>query len=469
MKTLSLLLIIISAPILIQAQPVAKKLDDAIKKFEADPQMQGAIVSLHVINTNTAAVVYSKNGGIGLPTGSTLKVITAATAYELLGSNFRYKTNLMYDGLIENNTLNGNLYIEGSGDPTLGSWRYPDFTAAKLLSKYVAALKQQSINKITGNVYLNASRFSLQPIPGGWSWDDMGNYYGAGVWGLNWRENQYDLLLKPGKMEGDDVQIIKTEPSLQGVVLFNFLKTGKKGSGDNAIIYCAPYSGSGFVEGTVPAGDGFKISGSFPNPVLQLQDELISALAINNINVDGSFMNSTALAMGGQIMPKATKNFYTYLSPSLDTINYWFLRKSINLYGEALLKTLALERKGEGNLDDGIKMVKDFWATKGISPTSINIKDGSGLSASNRVTANALTTVLNYATRQPWYASFFNALPEYNNLKMKSGTIGGTKSFTGYSHAKDGTKYTFAIIVNNYNGSSSGIVGKMYKVLDVLK
>jgi D-alanyl-D-alanine carboxypeptidase/D-alanyl-D-alanine-endopeptidase (penicillin-binding protein 4) len=71
---------------------------------------------------------------------------------------------------------------------------------------------------------------------------------------------------------------------------------------------------------------------------------------------------------------------------------------------------------------------------------------------------------MQYARTRPWFKSFYSALPEYNGIKMKSGTIGGAKSFTGYVGG-----YTFAIVVNNYNGSATEIVGKMYKVLDVLK
>jgi D-alanyl-D-alanine carboxypeptidase/D-alanyl-D-alanine-endopeptidase (penicillin-binding protein 4) len=76
---------------------------------------------------------------------------------------------------------------------------------------------------------------------------------------------------------------------------------------------------------------------------------------------------------------------------------------------------------------------------------------------------------MQYARLQPWFAGFYNALPLYNGLKMKSGTIGGAKSFTGYVKSASGTEYTFSIIINNYNGSAAQIVSKMYKVFDVLK
>ncbi|MEP7319211.1 MAG: D-alanyl-D-alanine carboxypeptidase, partial [Panacibacter sp.] len=64
---------------------------------------------------------------------------------------------------------------------------------------------------------------------------------------------------------------------------------------------------------------------------------------------------------------------------------------------------------------------------------------------------------------------FYNALPLYNGMKMKSGTIGGAKAYAGYHTSKSGTEYTFAIIINNYDSDAGSIVPKMFKVLDELK
>ena len=74
-----------------------------------------------------------------------------------------------------------------------------------------------------------------------------------------------------------------------------------------------------------------------------------------------------------------------------------------------------------------------------------------------------------YAQKQTWFDYFYDALPVYNLMKLKSGTIGGSKSFAGYHQSKDGTKYAVSIIVNNYSGSASAIVNKMFTVLDILK
>ncbi|MFI5187310.1 MAG: D-alanyl-D-alanine carboxypeptidase/D-alanyl-D-alanine-endopeptidase [Chitinophagales bacterium] len=452
------------------AQNISEKLQKAYQQFESDSQLKHAISSLYVINAKTGKVVFDKNSQIGLVPASTQKIITATTAFELLGKDYRYKTEIGYDGQIKDSVLEGNFYIVGSGDPTFGSWRYIHTKRDTILKYLSSILKNAGVRKISKDLILDDSKFSFQPIPGGWIWDDIGNYYGAGTWGINWNENQYNLLLKPGNKEGDIVEIKGTEPQLDISALTNLLISGNPGSGDNGYIYLPPYSIFGFVTGTVPAGEqGFQISGSTPFPTNQLSGNIENLFSANNFQLKGSCRPSEYYLNNKLSLPAYKKVLEKIYSPTLDSIVYWFLQKSINLYGEALLKTFAYEKKGFGATDSGVVIVKDFWKQKGLDPEELNIKDGSGLSPQNRVTTHAQVEILNYAKQQSWFSYFFNALPEYNNMKMKSGSISDVKGFCGYQTSGDGTQYIFSFLVNNYSGSSSAVVNKMYKVLDVLK
>jgi serine-type D-Ala-D-Ala carboxypeptidase/endopeptidase (penicillin-binding protein 4) len=139
------------------------------------------------------------------------------------------------------------------------------------------------------------------------------------------------------------------------------------------------------------------------------------------------------------------------------------------LYGEALLRAIAYQKTGRGNNDSGIAVLKNFWKTKTLLPTALNLVDGSGLSPLNRITTRAQVAVLQYAKKQPWFPGFYNSLPEYNGMKIKSGTINNVKGFAGYHTSRAGVSYTISFLVNNYNGSSSTLVKKMYAVLDILK
>jgi D-alanyl-D-alanine carboxypeptidase/D-alanyl-D-alanine-endopeptidase (penicillin-binding protein 4) len=163
------------------------------------------------------------------------------------------------------------------------------------------------------------------------------------------------------------------------------------------------------------------------------------------------------------------KLLYTHYSPSLDSIIYWFNKKSINLYGEALIKTFAYEKYGFGSTDSGVAIIQKFWKEKGMDEDEIEIVDGSGLSPLNRVTTHAQVEILKYAKAKDWFPYFFTSLPEYNGMKIKSGTIRGVKGFCGYHKAKNGKEYIFSFLVNNYNGSASALINKMYRVLDILK
>ena len=429
-----------------------------MKALESDGQMKSAIIGIYVTDKSGTAV-FGENARIGLAAASTQKVITSVAALELLGTDYQYKTGLGYSGKINNGTLNGTIYITGYGDPTLGSWRFDNTKEQVVLDKMVSSIENADIKQINGNIICFDKKWESQTIPGGWIWDDIGNYYGAGATALNWRENQYDLILKPGNKEGDKVIVAATKPTLFGVNLTNELTTGKPGSGDNGYIYLAPYSTNGFVRGTVPAGKNtFTISGSVPNPAAQMRAVFINELRQQGIKVTLIDTNNNT-----QTLPE-TVNLLTLRSPPLDSINYWFLKKSINLYGEALLKTLGYEKKNQGSTEAGLNVLKKFWAANGIDSTSINIIDGSGLSPGNRVTAEALVEVMQYARSRPWFSSFYNSLPEINGIKMKSGVINGVRSFTGYVG-----NYTFAVIITNYNGSSTEIVRKMYGLLDKLK
>ena len=133
------------------AQTITVKLKTAFQKFESDPQLKHAISSLYVIDAKTGKVVFEKNSQIGLAGASTQKIFTATAAFDLLGKDFRFKTQLGYSGNINNNTLNGNLYVIGSGDPTLGSWRWEQTKDSLVISKWVDEIKKQKIQKINGD------------------------------------------------------------------------------------------------------------------------------------------------------------------------------------------------------------------------------------------------------------------------------------------------------------------------------
>ncbi len=441
-------------------QTVSTRLQNAIKNLQADAQMRHALIGFEVKESNSGKIVYRVNEEVGFAGASTQKIITAATAYEVLGKEYRYNTTVGYTGNISNKILYGDLIITGSGDPTMGSWRYASSRPGVILNIIKVALKQNNIDSIAGNLLFDEKYFSYRSVPGGWPFDDIGNYYGAGAGAINWNENQYDILLETGRKEGDSVRIVSTKPAVN-YEYKNQLSTGKAGSGDNAYIFMAPKSREALLEGTVPPQEkSFSISGSLSNPAEQLYNELSRVLPMQQ----ASFKGFKKLPEEKDIIPIV--NLY---SPTLDSIIYFFLKKSINLYGEALVKTIAKDQGELGSTENGLSLLKKFWQKNNVDSTAIKMIDGSGLSPANRITPAALVDVLLFAKSKKWFSGFYDALPLYNGMKMKSGTIGGVKGFAGYHTSAAGVDYTFAIVINNYDGSTNAIVQKMYNVLNELK
>lgn len=441
----------------------SQEFNSTFKKLTEDPTFQHATISLYVINSATGKALTEMNTELGVAPASCQKVITAATAFELLGHDYTYKTIIGYTGNIVNGVLNGNLIIKGSGDPTLGSWRYEQTKEDAIISAFKNAILRAGIHEIKGHVFADQSLWNSEATPNGWVWQDIGNYYGAGARALNWRENQYDLYLKSGSKVGDPVEIAGTKPAfVEGLNLQSEVTSAAKGTGDNNYIYLPLDQDFGYVRGTTPINENhFTISGAMPHPALQLALTLEAALKnqpIEKIATDHLTENNF----------ENVKIIYTYSSPLLDSIIFHFLRRSINLYGEALIKTMAYQFTKVGNTDSGVNVIQRFWKNKGIDPYSINIVDGSGLSPSNRVTTKALVTVMEYARKQKWFASFYDALPTISGIKMKSGSINGVISYTGYIKGKDNAEYTFSFVINNYDGSGNDVRHKMWKLLGML-
>lgn len=453
----------------ISAQTVAAKMAKAWAVFEKDLQMKSGIASLYVIDAVSGKVIFDRNAGIGLAPASTQKIITSATAYEMLGSDFQYITSFGYYGQLKSGRLSGGIFISPSGDPTLGSWRWKKTSEDSVINRITTAIAQTGIQTF-GSFTIDATGWEGEAIPGGWMWDDIGNYYGAGAGVLNWRENQYDLVMRSGKAIGGPVTITGTKPALYNFDFVSNVTSAAKGTGDNSYIYFPVASSTATVRGTIPIDEEkFTISGAMPsgkNQFLATLNDTLSKRAITK-----ELMDLTIDKFAKNKAPENIRFFHTEVSPPLDSISYWFLKRSINLYGEALAKTIASKRGKTATSDNGAEEMQDYWSKKniGIDKSELNISDGSGLSPLNRTTTHTQVLILQHAKKQPWFAGYYHGFPEFNGMKLKSGTISRVKGFAGYHTTKGGQQYILSFLVNNYNGPSSSLVQKMYKVLDVLK
>jgi D-alanyl-D-alanine carboxypeptidase/D-alanyl-D-alanine-endopeptidase (penicillin-binding protein 4) len=449
-------------------QPLAAALEQGFKRFANADQMKYAAIGFTVQDAS-GKTIFAHQENMGLAPASCQKIITAATAFDKLGEAFKFTTTVGYSGSIVSGELQGNLLIDGSGDPTMGSWRFPSQPDTAFFWQVYQELQLQRITKITGDIVATNTQFATQAVPGGWIYDDIGNYYGAGTWALNYHENQYDATFNATGNIGDKLPVQKITPPEALNTLISEVTLGAAGTGDNSVIYAPPYSSMAYATGTLgKTGKPFTVGGAIPFGEASLLVALGNFLHEKGITLKGEVQPSMAYALNKKPMPQATATLATYQSVTLDSVVYWFLQKSINLYGESLLKNMAMAAGKGGNTEAGSELIRDYWATKGIDRNALKIKDGSGLSPQNRVTTKSLVDVLQYAKKQPWFTAYHDALPLIHNIKMKSGTISGAKGYTGYITNKTGQEFTFALLVNNYSGPANEVVQNMWQLLDII-
>lgn len=444
-----------------QGADLPARLEAAWGRLSVDPSLFSASIGIYVAEAGTGRVIFDRNGRTALLPASSQKVLTAAAALELLGSSYRYETEFLLSGKPSGGILSGPLLVRGGGDPTLGASRFPSQSPVRIATLLRDALAGAGVTSLKGGVAGIADAFPCQTIPDGWMWEDLGNYYGAGHGSLNWNENRYTLLLRPGVREGDPVGIVSTEPPMPGQPFDNGLVTGPRGSGDRAVLYFSPHSDTVVARGSVPCCGGiFRISGAVRDPVRFTVRQIGRMLGAG----DGAVVWQKQPAG----MPSRTP-ILTVRSPGLDSIVQEFLQKSVNLFGEAMVRSLSRQAGGDGSYADGLERLQAFWVSKGIDPRMLALRDGSGLSPTNRVSAEALVRALLYARGMPWFPVFDRAMPLHDGIRMKSGTMGGVRSYAGYLRARDGRDYAFAIIVNHFSGSGAAAAERLRQFISAIR
>ena len=421
------------------------------------PYMRGASFSLVVKDVQEGRTVYSYDTDRLQSPASVLKTVATATALEILGEDYRYPTTLEYDGILENGTLEGNLYIKGSGDPSLGSSHFAP-GQNKFLSTWIAALQKAGIKHITGSVISDESIFDTEGVSIKWLREDMGNYYAPGSYGISIFDNMYKLSLQTGAA-GTRPVLKGTEPDIPFIRFKNYLKAAPVSS-DSAYIIGAPLDDVRYLYGVLPANrEAYVLKGDIPDPALYLARYLTDQLQQKGIRVDGSPSCYRIEVEENRWKKGERKEIVTTYSPTLREIASICNHVSHNLYADALVKTVGLQYKPRRNemissFGRGVQVVKEYWEKKGLDVFPLRMNDGSGLAPADKVSAGFMGELLVYmATESAVSDAFIASLPQAgiegsvrNFLKgsklqgkahLKSGGITGVRSYAGYI-TKDG-------------------------------
>ena len=448
------------------------------------PYMRGASFSLVVKDVQEGKTVYSYDTDRLQSPASVLKTVATATALEILGEDYRYPTTLEYDGILENGTLEGNLYIKGSGDPSLGSSHFA-LGQNKFLSTWIAALQKAGIKHITGSVISDESIFDTEGVSIKWLREDMGNYYAPGSYGISIFDNMYKLSLQTGAA-GTRPVLKGTEPDIPFIRFKNYLKAAPVSS-DSAYIIGAPLDDVRYLYGVLPANrEAYVLKGDIPDPALYLARYLTDQLQQKGIRVDGSPSCYRIEVEENRWKKGERKEIVTTYSPTLREIASICNHVSHNLYADALVKTVGLQYKPRRNemissFGRGVQVVKEYWEKKGLDVFPLRMNDGSGLAPADKVSAGFMGELLVYmATESAVSDAFIASLPQAgiegsvrNFLKgsklqgkahLKSGGITGVRSYAGYI-TKDGKTYAVAVFSNNYSCPMSRMTGALEKLL----
>ncbi len=392
------------------ARTTLETLRHSIDSLVNDPKFANAQLGLLIVDPKTGDTLYSRNAGKLFMPASNQKIITSAVALTQLGPDYRYQTVIAKRGTLKDSVLNGDLIVIGRGDPTMSDRVYGN--AANEMAAIADSIRARGIRRVTGSLRQGGNAFPDSIYGYGWEWDDIGGESGAPVDELFYNEGMVQRAMKVG---GRDT-VVSVATRTPGYVYLS---------------------------------------------------AMYGALTQRGITVDG-LVNLTADSLAA---PYDT--VYVVTSPPLREILKYFLKPSQNQIGEALLKTVGLEKTGIGSADAGAEIETTQLREWGVDSTQVVVYDGSGLSRHDLVSPETIVKVLTAMQKDTAFSVYYDAFPiagvdgtirtrmkgtpAENNLRGKTGTIEFVRSLSGYVDTADGERLVFSFLSNHFTTPVSEI------------
>lgn len=434
--------------------------------FTAPALARGAW-SIIVRSLDRDDVLYARNSSRLLLPASALKILTLAAAGEQLGWDFQFETRLVALGSIEHGVLHGDLFVVGTGDPTLVD---RDGSAEHAFAEWARALRKAGISAIRGRIVGDDRAFQDSGLGAGWSWDDLVAGYAARVSALQFNDNLVGLQIAPGTAPGAPARVT-IDPPGSGLMVVNRVMTAAAGGTASVVAHRLPGSVELLLTGAVPL-DAAPVARtvSVDNPTRFLVSALRRALIADGVAVEGEAVDVDDL----HEPPLAAEAHAigTYRSAPLAEVAVRLIKQSQNLHAETLLVAIG-RQVGDPTAAGGVRAIRTTLEGWGVAPGAFFQADGSGLSRYNYVSADALADVLTHVDRHPESrAVFAAALPvagEDGTLEArfvgsaadgivhaKTGSMSGVRTLAGYATTVSGERLVFAILGNDID--APGIV-----------
>ncbi|MFZ9034586.1 MAG: D-alanyl-D-alanine carboxypeptidase/D-alanyl-D-alanine endopeptidase [Francisellaceae bacterium] len=414
-----------------------------VKKYK----LENASIGIAASYTDKDKLIYDYAQNRSFTPASNNKIFTAIAALTALPDDFTFDTTVLYNpAQLKNQTLNGDLIIEFSGDPSL--------TGTELY-KLIERIKNK-IHDIKGNILIIANTFTGSYIPPGWSGEDVDYCYAAPASTLNMNKNC--LVIKLINTEGNKT---KVEPvaNTGNIIIHN----------DTRLAYAAARKDCPFIikmdnkniltlSGCLPRKAEFYMSLAIANPALKTLDTIKDFFKQVGIHYSGDIKTGTMPTNGHY------QTLVEHKSANLKQMITYMLVHSDNLYAESLARTVGFKLSGDGSIENSTKVIESLLEkTYGVNIHALTMKDGSGLSLLDEVSPYFMVTLLNKVYRSKIGKKLYDYLPtsgidgtlSYRMSKTlrgkvhaKTGTLSGVSTLSGYLVTKRKHIVTFSIMLN---------------------
>lgn len=404
---------------------------------------------VYITNASTGQVLYNSDGSHAMTPASNTKVMTAAAAYLYLGSGSTFVTSIDSNAPVSQ-TINGNVYVKFSGDPTLST---------KDVYALAQALKQRGVNTIKGNIVLDQTIFSGPYYGLGWPQDDLAYCYAAPVAGAI--INQNCMALQITKNQHSKSPMVH-QFTTHFPVLNNVQFAGRRELRTCVFQPTITSNNAILLQGCLPTRAHWSMAFAIRNPVSYAQQVVQTAFSKAGIRVQGKFINGKT--------PGNALILASHSSNNLQQIMSYMLKHSDNVYAGAITKTLGASYYGVGSYKGGANAIGAILQTRvGGNFKPPYLEDGSGMSTYNLISPQQLVLVLNYMYHQPVLGPIFmkslaisgqggtlsyrmvtNGLA--GHVFGKTGTINGVSTLCGYLALPGQPTITFAIMMNGIEG-----------------
>lgn len=432
-------------------EPLAGRLSTLL-----DSKVRNGTWGAMVVSLTTGDTLFARNPGLSLNPASTLKLYTTALAFEQLGPDHRFRTDVLRDGAVSHGTLLGNLILRGGGDPAL-SRRFFDGDGNGPMRALARQVADAGIRRINGDIIGDDRAFEAKGVPDGWLQRYLHSSYAARVSALSLNENVVHIVVTPGK--AGQVGAVRLEPATTAFSIANTTSTRSKSrnaqltvaGGEDGVIRVRGWIGSS----STPRVYVLVV----PEPAHFTTGALVRALRDIGVVVEGKARLGTT--------PPGAVRVTTLPSPPLSELAGVMNRESINHYAELIFRNASrgASPEGVGSATMGNALLRDFMELRvGASPKDVFAADGSGLSTLDRVTARSMVKLLSYAHHAPWSRQFHESLPiagrqetlrlrmrsttAQGNLHAKTGTTNEVVALSGYVSGRTGEVFAFSFLYN---------------------